>query len=389
MKVRTRDFIYTKDDLYFASTNYIHPEDRFISFLRYIPDENGDREKDGKKYSKVTSEEAYDYLRKKHPEYLYFCDISQVEMMGVPKNKIKKIIKPEERLNEIRQSEKEIPTQNPLIEKLLDIADFFHYKAGIGYKNLGISGSILPNLQKDTISDIDFVIYGLENHRKAMETFNIFKDKEVEIEINNAENDKPKLNENKKNETPKIKKITLNPIQEEYWEKIYNKRMKDSSLTKEEFCWYEDRKNNRGIIRSTLFDILATRNWDEIEGKWGDTRYEPVGVAKVEAIVEDAIASFDNPAIYKVKNLKVLKVDRGNENLINKVSEIYSFTHTYAGQAIENEKIIAKGKVERVLKGNDLNKEEKYRLIVGTTRESIDEYIKLKNIPLKKFNDVN
>jgi len=399
MKVRTRDFIYTKDDLYFASTNYIHPKDRFISFLRYIPDENGDRAKDGKKYSKVTSEEAYDYLRKKHPEYLYFCNISQVEMMGVPKNKIKEIIKPEERLDEIRQSEKENHTQNPLIEKLLDIADFFHYKAGIDYKNLGISGSILPNLQKEAISDIDFVIYGLENHRKAMETFDKFKDKEVEIEINNTKNDKTKQkenkksenkkNENKKNENSKIKKITLNQIKGEYWEKIYNKRMKDSSLTKEEFCWYENRKNNRGIIRGTLFDILATRNWDEISGEWGDTGYEPVGVAKVEAVVKDAIASFDNPATYKVKNLKVLEVDSGNENLINKVSEISSYTHTYAGQAIENEEIIAKGKVERILKGNNLNKEEKYRLIVGTTRESIDEYIKLKNIPLKKFNSVN
>ena len=50
MQVRTRDFIYTTDGMYFASTNYIHPEDRYISFLRYIPDENGDREKDGIKY---------------------------------------------------------------------------------------------------------------------------------------------------------------------------------------------------------------------------------------------------------------------------------------------------------------------------------------------------
>ena len=103
MKVRTRDFIYTEDDLFFASTNYIHPENRFISFLRYIPDENGDRIKNGKMYSKVNSTEAYDYLRENHPEYLYFCDITQVEMMGVPYSKVKEIIKPEERLAEIKK----------------------------------------------------------------------------------------------------------------------------------------------------------------------------------------------------------------------------------------------------------------------------------------------
>ena len=45
-QVRTRDFIYTSDDLYFASTNYIHPENRVISFLRYVPDPKGDREKE-------------------------------------------------------------------------------------------------------------------------------------------------------------------------------------------------------------------------------------------------------------------------------------------------------------------------------------------------------
>ena len=49
-QVRTRDFIYTSDDLYFASTNYIHPKDRVISFLRYIPDPKGDRQKDGKRW---------------------------------------------------------------------------------------------------------------------------------------------------------------------------------------------------------------------------------------------------------------------------------------------------------------------------------------------------
>ena len=359
MKVRTRDFIYTVDDLFFASTNYIHPNDRFISFLRYIPDSNGDREKNRKTYSKVTSIEAYDYLRKNYPEYLYFCDITQTEMMGVPLDKVKEIIKPENRLKEIKKSYDENKQNgnnkfNPLFEKLIDLSDFFHYKAGIPYENLGISGSILPNLQKESISDIDFVVYGLKNHKIAMETFRIFKDKEVKI---------PQIN----------KKITLNRIQDSYWERIYKKRMKDLSLSKEEFCWYEARKNNRGLIEGVLFDILATRNLDEIHGKWGDTKYYPMGSSTIQATVESAIASFDNPASYTIKDLKIidgLKVD---------INELVSFTHTYAGQAIEDEEIIAKGKLEKVLKYNG---EISYRLVVGTTRESIDEFIKLKNSPI-------
>ena len=371
VKVRTRDFIYTTDDLFFAATNYIHPKDRFISFLRYVPDENGDREKNGQRYSKVTSEEAYDYLKNYHPDYLYLCEVTKVEMMGVPQNKIKEIIKPEERLGEIKKSEEKNPSNDPLIKKLLKVADFFHYQAGIDYNNLGISGSILPNLQKATVSDIDFVVYGLENHRIAMKTFEEFKDKEIKIK---------KIEKNKtgkrENGEEREEKITLNSIQDSYWQRIYDKRMKDSSLTKKEFCWYENRKNNRGIIEETLFDILATRNWDEISGSWGDTVYEPIGIALIEATIEDAIASFDNPATYKIKDLKVLEAIGEEKKIIEKITELVSFTHTYAGQAIEEEIIIAKGKVEKVIKNKDIG----YRLVVGTTRESIDEFIKLKNI---------
>ena len=149
-QVRTRDFIYTSDDLYFASTNYIHPENRVISFLRYVPDPEGDREKDGKRYRKVGSEEAYSYLRENYPDYLYFSEVTNVEMMGVPLDKVERIIKPENRLLGLKKTFDEGgEVKNPeLIAKLMDVADFFHFMADIPYDHLGISGSILPGLQK-------------------------------------------------------------------------------------------------------------------------------------------------------------------------------------------------------------------------------------------------
>ena len=219
-QVRTRDFIYTSDGLYFASTNYIHPKDRFISFLRYIPDENGDRHKDGESYRKVGSQEAYSYLRENYPEYLYFCDVTNVEMMGVPLDKVERIIKPENRLLGLKKTlESGGEVKNPeLIAKLMDVADFFHFMAGIPYENLGISGSILPGLHKSDVSDLDFVVYGLENHRNAIETFKKYRGSEVYIK----EVDK----------TIKVEGIT-----DDYWDFVYNKRMSDSSLSKDEFKW--------------------------------------------------------------------------------------------------------------------------------------------------------
>ena len=354
-QVRTRDFIYTTDDLYFASTNYIHPENRVISFLRYVPDPEGDREKDGKRYRKVGSEEAYSYLRENHPDYLYFSEVTNVEMMGVPIDKVERVIKPENRLLGLKKTfESGGEVKNPeLIAKLMDVADFFHFMADIPYDHLGISGSILPGLQKSDVSDLDFVVYGLDNHRRAIAAFKERRGKEVYIE----EVDKH---------------ITVEGITNDYWDFVYDKRMFDESLTKEEFRWYENRKANRGTINGTLFDILATKDYDEIEGVWGDTVYEPQGISKIECDIVSALGAFDNPSQYTIENVKVL------DGVDFPLTEVVSFTHTYAGEVIDGEHVVAKGKVEKVIINGEF---DHYRIVVGTTREAIDEYLKLKESP--------
>jgi uncharacterized protein len=337
---RPRDFIYTTDDLFFATTSYLHPEDRVLSFLRYIPNSQGERSKNGQSYSKVDSEQAYSFLKENYSEYLFDCDNTQVQMMGVPIDRIKEILRPNERLQDIIKSE----TSEPLLQNVITIAQTFHEQAEIPYESLGISGSILPGLYDPSKSDIDFVVYGLANHRRAMQLFNKIKDHGI-----------------------------FHSIGDDYWERIYDKRIKDSTLSFEEFCWYENRKNNRGVIESTLFDILATKEWDEIKGTYGDTTYQPLGQITVEGTVSNALAAFDNPAIYEVTDVKIID---GPEVPITKIA---SFTHTYSGQAVEGEEIIARGKLEKVL-----GPEESYRVIVGTTRESLNEYIKLKKFPKLK-----
>lgn len=80
-------------------------------------------------------------------------------MMGVPIDKVERIIKPEERLKGLRETYydeintkvangEELDYKEELLSKLFDLSDFFHYVADISYDDLGISGSILPGLQK-------------------------------------------------------------------------------------------------------------------------------------------------------------------------------------------------------------------------------------------------
>jgi len=332
MRVRTRDFIYTIDDLFFATTSYLHPEGKILSFLRYTPDPKGERSKNGQRYSKVDSNQAYEFLSNTYPEYLFDSD-KDLKMMGVPFDKVKKILMPEERLKEIINND----NNNELLKKVVKLADIFKDYADIRYSKMGVSGSILPGLYDVTVSDIDFVIYGLKNHRKAMDTFGEIKDKS-----------------------------DLKSISNEYWSRLYEKRIKDSALSYEEFQWYEKRKNNRGVIDRTLFDILATRDWNEIKGKYGEEKYEALGNATIECKVSSALEAFDNPAVYKIEDVNIL------EGKDVPISEVASFTHTYSGQAKDGEEIIVKGKLEKAF-----DKNTEYRVVVGTTREALDEYIKL------------
>jgi uncharacterized protein len=342
MRARTRDFIYSTDDLFFATTSYLHPEDRIISFLRYIPDPNGERFKNSSSYSKVDTEQAYQFINDNYSEYLFESGVTGEKMMGVPLYKVSDILQPDKRLMEIMNHPK-----NELFKKVVKVANFFHDEASISYTDMGISGSILPGLYDIEQSDIDFVIYGLKNHRIALETFSQLK--------------------NEKNSP-------LRSIGDEFWNKLYDKRIKDSSLSIKEFQWYENRKSNRGTIEGVLFDILATKDWDEIEGIYGGTTSQSLGTVKLECTITDALAAFDNPAIYKISDVQILE----GPNI--EIDELASFTHTYAGQVREGEKVIAQGEMEKI---TDIkSKKTINRLVVGTTRESIDEYIKLKDLKI-------
>lgn len=342
MRARTRDFIYTTDDLFLATTSYFHPEDRIISFLRYIPDSRGERSRNGSRYSKVDTRQAYQFIKKKYPEYLFDSGVTGEKMMGVPLDRVSEILKPDQRLQEIIDH-----PDDELLEKVVEVSDFFHGEAGIARKYMGVSGSILPGLYDTQQSDIDFVIYGLKNHRNAVDTFARLKN----------EPDSP-----------------LKGIGDEFWNRLYDKRIKDSSLTIKEFKWYENRKSNRGVVDGVLFDILATRDWDEIRGTYGGTSSQPLGNLKIECTITDALASFDNPAIYRIGEVEIL------DGPDLPVDELASFTHTYAGQVKEGERVVAQGKLEKI---TDISSgQSRNRLVVGTTRESIGEYIKLKDLKI-------
>lgn len=323
MEPRIRDFIETKDGPIFSVVSYFHPPDRYIAFLRYYPDEKGERQRGGARYKKISStRESYEFLEKNFSEYLFFSDIAGSRIQCVPKGKISNIRLPSDVLKEICEN-----PRGSYEEKISQLSDIFN---SIPQDRKGITGSALVGLQEKN-SDIDFVIYGTKNHEKAR---GILKE-----ELNNK----------------------LKPLTKKQWQEVYRKRFPlGGALDFEEFLWHENRKFHKGTIGGTIFDILLVRDFGEIQEKYSDKKFRRDGPIKAECRVVDATFAYDSPAIYKVE-------------CKDEIIEVASFTHTYAGQAFEGEKIEVSGFLEEVS-----GRENYLRIVVGTTREAEGEYIKVK-----------
>jgi predicted nucleotidyltransferase len=299
VKARIRDFFLTKEDWIFAVADYSHPNG-LRSMLRYVPDAAGEREADGKRYRKMDFDPAFEFLRRERPDWAQ-------DLHVVPLSHVQRIYRPSEGLLTVAE-------QDPRVRKIAGLLA----EAGVPWEQMGITGSMLVGLH-GAGSDIDFVVYGPI----------WWKARDI---VARAKADGK-----------------IGDLEEPTWRKIYAKRKPEISF--EEFMLHETRKGNRGMIEGTYFDLLFTREWNQIQTQPSG---KPAGEQQIEARVINADFAFDSPAIYRLDHPEV--------------KEIFCYSHTYAGQALPGETIEAKGVLEETAQG--------LRLVVGTTREARGEWIK-------------
>jgi uncharacterized protein len=299
VKARIRDFFETRDGWIFAVADYCHPEG-IRSLLRYVPDPLGEREAGGIRYRKLDFDPSFEFLKAARPDYIR-------DLHVVPEKDVVKLFRPSDGLKLVAKKDARVNRIATLLAG-----------AGVPWGEMGITGSMLIGLHGPS-SDIDFVVYG-PWWWKAREIVNRGKSQ---------------------GEIQDLDDVT--------WRKIYNKRKPETRF--EEFVLHEKRKGNRGMIDGTYFDLLFTRDWEQIEPHLPG---KPAGRRKIVAEVEDATFSFDSPAIYRLKH--------------DEIKEIFCYSHTYAGQALRGETLEANGVVEETADG--------LRLVVGTTREARGEWIR-------------
>ena len=252
IKTRIRDFLITEDDWIFAVSDYFHPHG-IRSTLRYVPDENGERELNGIRYKKYDFDVSFDFMRENRPEWVEDVHV-------VPEDSIKKVLKPNDVIEELARSDSRV---NTIVSTLKE--------AGVPTNKMGVTGSFLPGLQNEG-SDVDFVVYGA----------NWFAARDAKREAKNEDG-------------------PIEDIDEDMWKKIYRKRIPEISF--EEFVLHEKRKGNRGMVEGTYFDLLFVRDWEQINEPI--QRGEDIGKMKIEAKVVNADLAFDSPSVYLVEHEEI------------------------------------------------------------------------------------
>jgi len=128
------------------------------------------------------------------------------------------------------------------------------------------------------------------------------------------------------------------------------------ALTFRDFELQERRKLFQGRFLSHDYFIRCVKNWAEITERYGDAQYAPIGECTVSAEVTGDEESLLTPCRYVIKHVEVLS---GGPTCTP--SEVISFRGRFAEQAIRGERVLARGRLERVRS----ERSEYYRLVVG------------------------
>jgi len=307
------------NDWIFAASGYDHTGG-VQAVLRYIPDQNGDREMGGVRYRKLDFDESGEFMEKNCASWKF----------RLPEDAISKVLRSNDRIPTLAK-------EDPRVAVIIDVLK----SAGIPVDKMGVTGSMLPGLQIEG-SDIDFVVYG--------RYWFLARDAIRQEILRNRDRGEDHSRDQDSDRDRDSDKLEITEISEEMWRQIYAKRVPEISF--EEFLTHELRKGNRGMIGGTYFDLLFVRDWDQLpvtQERGADLRR-----CTLTARVISADLAFDSPAVYEIDHPVV--------------SEILCYTHTYAGQALAGEVVEARGMMEDV-RGQK-------RLVVGTSREPVGEWMR-------------
>jgi hypothetical protein len=321
--------VETREDLIFTVKGLLHPPDRVIAYLRYVPDSHGHRQRSGRRYRRLYHfEEQEAFLKARYPGYLAHDPLFGARLQSVPRERIRSVHDPCHSLKALRSR----GTNDPVGRDALHLAMLLQEAANVSWKNVGISGSVLLGLQRRD-SDIDLIIYGEEPGRAVHRMLQGRLDR---------------------------RSGPLRRPSREELEALHSEHRADTPLVFEDFARLQARKVNEVRFRGREAFIRFVKLPEEIEERYGDCRFESLGAVVVRALVTDDRDAIFTPCRYVVEDAAVIE-----GSAVTDLRSIVSFRGRFSDQARVGERVEARGNLERVI---PLSGPILHRLVVGGSR---------------------
>lgn len=332
---REGDFVESTEGLIFDVKGLVHPPDRVIAFIRYIPNSRGDRERRGVRYRKIYElSERYNFLRKNYPHYLCYNDVFGECLNEVPLRDVVYHYKPQQKTLQLLSNSNLDSVEKQTLAFIRLLNELTH----IPLSSIGVSGSVLVGLHTKN-SDIDLIVYGADV-------------------CHTLKNALKKLLQ----EGGEVKPLTPDLLRGRYFS-----RQRDTPVSYEEYLFHESRKSFQGFFKDREFFIRYVKDWSEVEERYGDVFYENAGYAEVKGVIANDKSNFFTPCTYGLAGVEVI-----NGKAVSPITEISSFRGRYCEQAFIGELVMARGKLEKVTKKGQVH----YRLLLGNNKR---DYMKSLN----------
>jgi predicted nucleotidyltransferase len=325
-------YVETEEGLFFAVKGLIHPPDRIVAILRYIPDPNGDRLKEGQHYSRLYHfPEQVQYLQEKFPQYLAFEPTIQATLQSVPSQSIRRIFDPRHRLEELFDQVE----SDPLELDAVAFAEQLYQASGLPRGSVGISGSLLIRLHLSK-SDLDLTVHGDQNCRSLHQALRQM--------LGRGGSD------------------SIDRLDEQGMELLFVERSTDTQMAHTTFVRSERNKVIQGQFRGRTYFLRFLKEIEEIGETYGSHRFIPEGKAEIQAVINDDRDAIFTPCRYGLGDVRFLQ---GPES-VHDLREIVSFRGRFCEQAWTGEVIQAYGTLERV---EDRSGDSWHRLLLGNNVE--------------------
>jgi predicted nucleotidyltransferase len=314
------DYVETVEGMFFAVKGLIHPEGLVIAYLRYLPDEDGGRLKDGRRYRRLYDLEGTEkILRDGFPHYLNHVESKGLVLQSVPVERIARVYRPRERLRTLLRS-----PSSPLEEATAKLASAISKESGVPQDRLGVSGSTLIGLAGPA-SDIDLVAYGREEGRLVYHALSRLRGEHEWLKAYERE--------------------TVAGVLENRWG--------DTGLDRANLAELECRKLLHGLVEGRDYFVRLVREPSQDT----EAASKQLGRAVVRAEVAEADDSIYTPCTYIVEGSRILDPSHRYE-----VVRLMSYRGKYTEQVEVGEEVEARGTLEEVT----CRGRRSYRLILGS-----------------------